>query len=86
MAEFTKAAQITAFSSGGRTFCALCFWLWGIIGLFLNTGSYLALSGSVGVGTSAYMVLGLLFWIGGMILFGLGAIISGLSYNFERPA
>lgn len=85
MGEYSKAAQIMAFGSGGRTFCTICFWAWGIGGLVLNTGAYLALSGSVGVGTSTYMALGLLFWIGGMMLFGLGAVISGLDYNFERP-
>ena len=41
-------------------------------------GSFLALNGNVSVGTSAYMALGNLIWIGGMVLFGGGAVIAAI--------
>ena len=37
-------------------------------------------SPSVGVGTSAYVTMGLTLWIGGMVLLGLAALLSGQSY------
>jgi hypothetical protein len=52
------------------------FWIWGIAGLLLNTVNYFALSGSVGVGTSTYVALGFLYWIAGMVLFGVGALMA----------
>ena len=33
----------------------MLFWIWGILGLLINGLSWLTLTGSVGVGTSAYM-------------------------------
>ena len=54
---------------------SVVFWIWGILGLLINGMSWLSLTGNVGVGTSAYMAAGILLWIGGMVLFGLGAVI-----------
>lgn len=51
------------------------FFVWGFFGLLFNSVTYLGLSGSVGVGTSTYIALGMLFWIGGMILFGVGSLV-----------
>ncbi len=58
-----------------RTIFSILFWIWGILGFLVCTGNYLSLSGSVGVGTSTYMALGFLYWLGGMMLFGLSALI-----------
>jgi hypothetical protein len=52
------------------------FWIWGAAGLLLNTVNYFSLQGSVGVGTSTYTALGFLYWIAGMVLFGVGALIA----------
>jgi hypothetical protein len=60
-----------------RTVFSVLFWIWGGLGFLVCTGNYLSLSGSVGVGTSTYMTLGFLYWLGGMVLFGLGAIVVG---------
>ena len=38
------------------------------------------LSTQVGVGTPAYVTMGLTFWIGGMLLLGLSSILCGQSY------
>jgi hypothetical protein len=63
-------------SAVGRFIWALLFWIWGMGGFVINSVLYLALQGNVGMGTSAYMALGFLYWIGGMLLFGLGALIA----------
>ena len=56
------------------------FWLWGAFGFLVNVGLYIDAAGkSVGVGTSAHMPATMLLWIGGMILFGLGALIGDKS-------
>ena len=59
-----------------RTIFTVLFWIWGSLGLLLNTGAYLGLHGNVGVGTSAYVALGMFYWLGGMVLLGGGAILS----------
>jgi hypothetical protein len=33
-------------------------------------------SASVGVGTSAYVAAGMLYWIGGMVFFGIGDLLQ----------
>jgi hypothetical protein len=83
--SYTSSALIQSQNSGGRIFLAVAFWLWGGVGLLINTLNFLTLSGSIGVGTSAYMAAGLLFWIGGMVLFGIGSLILSSSYDFRRP-
>jgi len=64
----------------------VCFWIWGILGLLFNTLNFLAATGTVGVGTSAYNSMGMLYWIGGMILFGAGGLLASSGYDFKRPA
>jgi hypothetical protein len=56
-----------------------------VIGLLFNAGSLLGLTGSVGFGTSAYLSATSLIWIGGMVLFGIGALLSHNDFNGERP-
>jgi hypothetical protein len=69
----------------GRGFLGLLFWLWGVVGLFFNAGSLMGLTGSVGVGTSAYLTATSLIWIGGMVLFGIGAVLANSDFDGERP-
>jgi hypothetical protein len=59
-----------------RVVFTVFFWIWGAIGFLVCTVNYVSLSGSVGVGTSTYMALGFLYWLGGMVLFGLGALTA----------
>ncbi len=84
--KYVNAAILEARGVGGRQFCAVCFWIWGVIGLFFNTGNFLTATGNVGVGTSAYNSMGMLYWIGGMILFGVGGLLASSGYDFKRPA
>jgi len=57
----------------------------GLLGLLVNSINYLSLSGSVGVGTSTYVALGLLYWIAGMVLFGVGALIAKAPARLSEP-
>jgi hypothetical protein len=84
--KYVSSALIEGKSAGARTFLAALFWIWGLLGLLINAGGFLSLGASIGVGTSAYMAAGSLFWIGGMVLFGIGALISSSDYEFKRPA
>jgi hypothetical protein len=81
--EWTTQAVIQG--ARGRGFLIVVFWLWGLFGLLANCRAYLMLSGNIGVGTSTYLMLGALLWIGGMVLFGLGAAVLPGSYDFQRP-
>ena len=63
-------------------FSVVLFHVWGWAGLLVGLVSVVGAAStvSVGVGTSAYVTMGLTFWIGGMVLFGLSALLSGQTY------
>ncbi|MCP3412726.1 hypothetical protein NLM16_01275 [Bradyrhizobium brasilense] len=65
---------------------AVFFWLWGIVGLLFNAGTLFGLTGNIGVGTSAYLTATCLVWIGGMVLFGIGALLAHTDFDGERPS
>jgi len=56
------------------------FFFWGAIGLFFNVFELIDLHmrSEIGVGTSAYASAVALIWIGGMIFFGLGAVLAAM--------
>ena len=62
----------------GRTILIWIFGIWGVVGLIISLVNYsFALQAtSIGVGTSAYLMVGILLWIGGMILFGIAALLA----------
>jgi hypothetical protein len=68
-----------------RNFLGLLFWVWGVGGLVGVGGSFAGLVGAVGVGTSSYLSAAGLLWIGGMVLFGMGALLSHNDMSGERP-
>lgn len=68
-----------------KGFLAVLFWLWGCIGLLFNAGTLFGLTGSIGVGTSALLAATALIWIGGMVLFGIGALLAHTDFDGERP-
>jgi hypothetical protein len=92
MAWFSKAEKweetfrLNSRTGGGRGFCSGMFWLWGIGGFGLIGFEFLALTGSIGVGTSSYIAAQAIFWIGGMIMFGLGAMIDAPDYSAVKRA
>jgi hypothetical protein len=84
--NFITAAKIDGLQPTLRGVLAMCFWLWGCFGFLLNIMSFLGLGWSISVGTSAYLTACLLLWIGGMVMFGLGALITPNNYEFKRPS
>lgn len=84
--QWERTFRLRSNHTGGRSFLTVLFWLWGSVGLFFNAGTLFGLTGSVGVGTSAYLTATTLIWIGGMVLFGMGALLSHSDFDGERPA
>lgn len=93
---WVTTARIEARSSARALLIAL-FWIWGflgllangMLGLLANGVAFASLTGNVGVeNLSAHMTETMLFWIAGMILFGVGAAVIPISYEFkmETPA
>ncbi|MCP3383205.1 hypothetical protein NLM31_22825 [Bradyrhizobium sp. CCGUVB4N] len=74
----------------GRNFLAVLFWLWGIAGFFvvivdaLDTMS--KLQSGVGVGQSSFLAAIAVVWIGGMVFFGLGALLAGSDMEVVQRA
>jgi len=62
----------------GRTILKWVFWIWGGVGLIISLVNYSSASqsASIGVGTSAYLMVGILLWIGGMVLFAIAALFA----------
>jgi len=57
-----------------------------VVGLVIIAVDFLSLPPNVGVGTSAYIGAAALLWIGGMVMFGIGTLISAGHYQFRRPS
>jgi len=88
---WVTTARIEARSSARPVLIAL-FWIWGLLGLLANGTlgllangiAFVFLTGNVGVeNLSAHTTETMLFWIGGMILFGVGAAAVPISYEFK---
>jgi hypothetical protein len=62
----------------GRAIFTVFFGIWGAVGFIINLANFgfASLSASIGVGTSAYLMAGILLWIGGMVLFGIAALLT----------
>ena len=76
-------------ASTGRMLCRGLFWIWGLIGLALVLGEVISASTmragtGVGIGTSGYILMETAVWIGGMVLFGLGALIGQVDFSLQR--
>lgn len=83
---WVESFRLQSHVGGGRGFLTVLFWLWGAGGFILNGASLAGLSGSIGVGTSSYMSAVNLFWIGGMVLFGLGALLAQNDFSAVKEA
>jgi hypothetical protein len=78
--KYVHSALLVDIGSGSQTFCQICFWLWGIGGLIL------CVPGFFGNFVSAVAAVpALLYWIGGMVLFGVGGLLAGSRFDFKRP-
>jgi hypothetical protein len=83
--KWETSALIDAEEGVLTTLCKVLFTIWALAGLLLNGIYFMSLPPGVGVGTSAYVAAATLFWIGGMVMFGFGALITGGSLHFKRP-
>jgi hypothetical protein len=92
MAIFSKKQQweetlrIRHAGRGGRGFCSALFWIWGLGGLLLIGSEFASVPTGVGVGTSSYIAAQSVYWLGGMVLFGIGALIDTQDFSGVRPA
>jgi hypothetical protein len=84
------AAWLIGKGSGGRTLCQIVFWIWGIGGLFVmfpGFGSPNVTHPGVPPLIGAMASLPWMFyWIGGLLVFGIGGALQGSDYDFKRPA
>lgn len=83
--SWERTFRLRSHQSSGRSILAVLFWLWGVAGLLFNASTLFGLTGNVGVGTSAYLTATCLVWIGGMVLFGIGALLAHTDFDGERP-
>lgn len=62
------------------------FWLWAVIGFFviiIEIASAFNLRASpqgIGIGTSGFISMEILFWVAGLIALGLGSVLAGTEY------
>jgi hypothetical protein len=83
--SWERTFRLRSHHGAGRGLLTFVFWFWGIIGLLFNAGTLFGLTGSIGVGTSALLAASALIWIGGMVLFGIGALLARTDFDGERP-
>src|SRR3979411_2514249 len=73
-----------------RFFMGALFWIWGLAGfalVFVQLAEMMSkLKDGVGVGSSSFLAALALVWIGGMVFFGIGALVASSSFNVMRPA
>jgi hypothetical protein len=66
----------------------LLFWIWGFGGFTLVIVDMVELMSKlkegVGVGSSSFLAAIAVVWIGGMVLFGMGALITGSKFNLMQ--
>ena len=80
-ARWAESFRLESAVGGGRGFLTVLFWFWGGAGMVLLGASIGGLTGSIGVGTSAYLTAMCLFWIGGMVLLGIGALLARSDFS-----
>ncbi|UFX41921.1 hypothetical protein HAP47_0021735 [Bradyrhizobium sp. 41S5] len=83
--SWERTFRLRSNHGASKGFLAVLFWLWGVVGLLFNAGTLFGLTGNIGVGTSAYLTATCLVWIGGMVLFGIGALLAHTDFDGERP-
>ncbi|SFL93705.1 hypothetical protein SAMN03159423_4517 [Bradyrhizobium sp. NFR13] len=84
-ASWERTFRLRTHHGTGRGLLTVLFWFWGGLGFLYNAGTLFGLTGSIGMGTSAYLAATALVWIGGMVLFGIGALLADGDFDGERP-
>lgn len=83
--QWEKTFRLRSSHGAAKGALALLFWIWGLAGLVFNAAAVLGLTGSAGPVTPAHLAATCLVWIGGMILFGVGAMLTYSDFDGERP-
>jgi hypothetical protein len=86
--KWEEVYQINGNLSAIRFLLGLLFWIWGLGGFTLVIVDMLELIGKlkegVGVGSSSFLAAIAVVWIGGMVFFGMGALIAGSNFNLMQ--
>jgi hypothetical protein len=53
--DWEETFRINAIGRGGRSFCSVTFWIWGLGGLIAIGFEFMSIPAGVGVGTSSYI-------------------------------
>ncbi len=83
--SWERTFRLRSRRGAAQGFLIVLFWTWGGLGLLFSAGSLFGLTENVGIGTSASVTATCLVWIGGMFLFGMGAMLSHSDFDGERP-
>jgi hypothetical protein len=83
--EWEKTFRLRGRCGISKGALTLFFWLWGLVGLLFNCGTLFGIAGIVEVEKSTHLTATCLIWIGGMLLFGIGALLSRSDFDGERP-
>ena len=88
--RWEEVYQINGSLSGVRFLMGSLFWIWGLAGFALVliqlTEMMSKLKKGVGVGSSSFLAALAVVWIGGMVFFGLGALVAGSNFNVVQRA
>jgi hypothetical protein len=88
--RWEEVYQINGSLSGVRFLMGSLFWIWGLAGFALVliqlTEMMSKLKEGVGAGSSSFLAVLAVVWIGGMAFFGLGAPVAGSNFNVVQRA
>lgn len=81
--SWERTFRLRSRKGSGRWSLVAIFWVWGVCGLVINVNALFGLTGFVVA--AANLTAACLVWIGGMVLFGLGGVLSHSDFDGERP-
>jgi hypothetical protein len=83
--KWEEVYQINGSLSSIRFLLGLLFWIWGLGGfavVIVDLAELMSkLKDGVGVGSSSFLAAIAVVWIGGMVFFGIGALLAGSNFN-----
>jgi hypothetical protein len=86
--KWEQIYRIDGSTGGIRLLMGALFWIWGLGGFALVLTDLSELFGKlregVGVGSSSFLAAIGVVWIGGMVFFGLGALIASANFNMMQ--
>lgn len=84
--KWEETFRLNAVGKSGRGTLTALFWVWGVLGLVFIGFEFVTIPSNVGVGTSSYIAAQSVYWLGGIVLFGIGALIETQDFSGVRPA